>query len=720
MQEQKSGQSKSRQRGLVGQLHLHGVETGQELPDMAIFALDRGHQPIHQSPVDKEGRFEIPDEVLSKSTYIAVGPESEIEDFDAERAMVFRTRRFIEQLKVDPLIEIPKKDWYHWLMITLCVSGSVRHCFPYRWFVSDLLQQAVFYKASQAKYMKVSPVKKAALQDIALAKNLAIKPIFHRCEPVCDGLVEVYRRTCCCFPYIDLEPRLPDLLDILERYVERIPIKWPPIPEPDPGPWQELLFKGGLLDEMALNAPTDLAMLRSLPYAQQVEYIQARPYLHIFFCHCGPAVKVAQGTIRSDGNYSICWREPLRLMLINCHDEYAYVVRQNIGGNTVTIYDGVAANKWFHYDDDAELVSYHPQAQGCRHNDFPGEGAFALLQDIGLTESYRLQTPDATGWDRVAAPVYNDGLVDTVANPALALGAYKNRNWGGNLLLRYAFSEPMKAAGAKYYRISVSAADASGNPTGARSYFSDGLSWRKYVVIGTDIYVQTDTLGPFTQGGENNLYVIPYDADADWQSGQFHGAVNTPAFANGRYLLTLEVFNAAGQRIRPTGSGGPGLDAPFTFRRWYQPTGPTADVPFAALTHMFWWDNRQAIAEIVDLRHNGSPSMQECQFLEGPDSDTFSVGYKAYHPEPMFLLNHSLWWQRGLGGPTGYLVASDPNNVGPALGVSPAASFSTMLGSEPKCSFALNLYVNVKTTNGIGTLDSLDAWDNAAFALEIV
>jgi hypothetical protein len=720
MKEQNPSETKGRKRNLSGTLRLVGVEAGAETPDMAVFALDRVHQPVYQSPVDTEGRFEIPGDVLEKSTYIAISSETDLQRFDAEQAMVYRTRRFRELIKDNPLIEIPRRDWSKWLFVTRCVSGSVRHCYPWPWWVSDVLQQAVYFKASQAKYLQVSPTKKSALQDIALAKNAAILPFFHRCEIVCDGIVEVYRRTCCCFPWFDLEPRLPEIIDRLEDLIRRIPIKWPPFPEPDPPPFLELpIFRGGLLDEMAINAPQDLVMLKSLLAPQKVEYIQARPYLLHFFCNCGPAVKVAQGTIRSDGGFSICWKEPVRLMLINCHDEYAYVVKQNIGGATVTIYDGIAANKWFHYDDEANLVSYHPLAQGCRHNDFPGEGAFALLQDIGLTESYRLKTPDAAGWDRVAAPGYNDGLADPVANPADALGKYKNRNWGGSLYLRYAFSEPMKSVGAKFFRISISAANVLGNPVGDRTYLSAGLSWRKYVVSGTDILVETENLGPFSAGGENNLFVIPYDADADWQSGQYHGILTTSDYPNGRYLLTLEVFDAAGNRLRPNGAGGPGIDADFTYRRWYQPIGPTAEVPFAALTHILWWDNRKAIADIIDLRQNGNPSAEECQFMEGPDSDTFSVGYKAYHPEPMFLLNHSLWWRRGLGGPTGYLVNSDPNNIGPLPGVSPVASFASMLGSEQKCSFALNLYVNVKTTNGFGTLDNLDAWDYAAFALEI-
>jgi hypothetical protein len=41
-----------------------------------------------------------------------------------------------------------------------------------------------------------------------------------------------------------------------------------------------------------------------------------------------------------------------------------------------------------------------------------------------------------------------------------------------------------------------------------------------------------------------------------------------------------------------------------------------------------------------------------------------------------------------------------------------------MLGPHNRCSFSLNLHVNVKTTNGSGILTGLDADDQAAFALE--
>ncbi len=717
-----SGSLRKGDDALRGMLKLVDLEQQAKRPDMAVYVLDRRRQPCYVADVDDEGRFELPEKHLEDAHFVALGPATDdFKSLDKDKVMLYRTENFKTMLEEFSVVDIPKANWGIWFWVTSCVTGSVSHCFPYPWLVAELYQQV----AAPLPVRRIPAGRAAAFERVA---NLELQPIqplpifpFFRCEPVCDGVVEVYRRVCCCHPWIILDPRLPRLIERLEELVVEIPpIKWPPGPRPDPPPFRELpFFKGGALDDLALNAPRDLAALRALPQPEQIAYIQARPYLLCLWESCGDPVKVAQGTIQPGGDFSICWSEFPWLLFPNCHFEYAYVVKQHINGATVTIYDGVAANKWFAYGDDAALVSYHPQAVGCRPNPFEDEaGAFALLQDIGLAESHRLKTPDATGWDRVASPGYNDGLADPVATAAAALGKYKNRNWGGTLRLRYHFSEDMKAVGAKYYRISVIPSDSNGNPTGTRTDLSAGLSWKKYVVVGTDINVETESLGPVSAGTENNLFLIPYDVDADWQNGQYHGYLNTTDEANGRHLVTMEVFNAAGQRIRPNGAGGAGIDTGFTFRRWYQPVGPTANVPFAALTHMFWWDNRKTIANIVDLRKNGVASTEQCQFMEGPAGTTFSVGYQAYHPNPIFLLNHSLWWRRGLGGPTGYLVYASPNNVGPAVGVSPTDTFANMLGPKAKCSFSLNLHTNVKTFNGIGTLNSLDDWDYASFALE--
>jgi hypothetical protein len=88
-----------------------------------------------------------------------------------------------------------------------------------------------------------------------------------------------------------------------------------------------------------------------------------------------------------------------------------------------------------------------------------------------------------------------------------------------------------------------------------------------------------------------------------------------------------------GGALKPSGAPGgeAGTVAPFTFRRWNVPAS-TDPLPFAALTHLFWWDNRAAVADIVDIRLNGSPRSDQCQFLEGDGGATVEIGYRAYHP----------------------------------------------------------------------------------------
>jgi hypothetical protein len=157
--------------------------------------------------------------------------------------------------------------------------------------------------------------------------------------------------------------------------------------------------------------------------------------------------------------------------------------------------------------------------------------------------------------------------------------------------------------------------------------------------------------------------------------------------------------------------------------------GPTAEVPFAALTHMFWWDNQALEATINYLNMDGDVFNEECLFLQGTASSTFGIGYRAYHPNEMFQLYHSITWQRGLGsaaGSTGALLASSPFNVGqpPALpGDSPTNTFAQMLRTDldptrKKCAFTVFLGISSKTTDG-DYLGNGGITRSAAFAIEI-
>ncbi len=719
-------QSKSKERPrFQARVELRGLNAEDQRPQMAVYAIDRSGKTLETKAVDEKGQFQLSSKALATAERIVIGPQEEdIQSMDQRSLSVYRADQFRQVVEAGGLFEIPKKIWVCWIHIRKCVSGSVKHCHFWHWPWITQFETPTVALANASSLQLGPQIDRTKLTDLQIAKppKLVIPPI--HCHTVCDGVVEVYRRTCCCWPWIIYDPRLPQLELELEELLTDPPIvKWPPRPGPDPVPFDRINAQQvGALDQKRLNARRDLEAIRTLPALEVAEYIKARPYL---LCSCGIPVKVASGFIQPNGEFHICWWECNRLLLANCHDDYAFKVKQNIDGETVTIYDGVLANRWYHYGDHAELTSFHSKAVSCDSDDFPGTGAFALLQDIGLTGSWRLKTPNATGWDRVANPVYNDGLAFPAANAAAAKGKYLDRNWGGLLRLRYHFSKEMRSMGARYYRVSVIAADANGNPTGDRTYLSPP-EWKYFEFNGTIINTGKVSLGPSTVGGNANLYDIPYLADRRWQSGQYHALLDTTEFANGRFLLTLEVFNSTGQLIRPNGTTDPGgsVQGAYTYRRWYQEVRPTAEVPFAALTHMLWWDNRKAEAQIVDFRVDGVKNTGECQFLEDKDSADFSVGYRAYHPQPMFLADHRLWWRRGLGGPSGILTSPHPNpdNVGAppaAAHESGSDTFKDMLGTHQKCTFTINLHANVKTFNGIGTLDGLDDWDYASVALAI-
>jgi hypothetical protein len=729
------------------QIEFVGLKPGDEAPTIVVQALDQKSQVIHSSQVGKDGVFTLPDDILKKSHRVVVGAPTS-EGGVAKGALRYRAEEFAATIRGGTLA-LAESVWGKLRFYWTCVSGRVRLCRRRPWWYDN-----IFVAAS-------APLKQLAIASPNIAKaspslgDLIAWP--YRCYTVCLGTVEVYRRTCCCHPIV-VDWRIPDLIRDLEVIVEKLPKfppprdGFPPPPPPPPvDPFKTPVFKGGALNELALNASHDLVALRSLPAEQAVAYINQRAYLSKWFCSCSRPSKVAEGTINPDGTFNICWRDFPRILSPNCHVEYAYVVKQTIGGVTTTIYDGVAAGIWFHAGDDALLTSYNPNAFTCGETGTPTGDAIVYLDLIGDTESHELITPDATGWDRVAMPASNSGLLFPNVGP----NSSHERNLGGSLKLKFFFSLAMRdaAIGAMYYRVSVTRADTSGNPTGPRRYFDEGLAWKK--VVGLN--VEPESLGPVTVGGEGNLYRIPY-VDEPWTGDVEHHALintlktelNVPDGADlmspsERHLITLEVFNAAGERLRPLGTpatGQPGTEVAkaFKFMRWFQPSGSPGDdltpVPFGALTHMFLWDNRPPVADITRLVRNGLPSAEECQFLVGSNNATFAIEYRSYVADPRCLFDQSIGWVRGLngssanGGAGSLDTPAPPVNVGkpPAIpGISGSNTFELMLTRlQPpfapavlqRCSFAVTLTTWSKTTDG-ESLAYPHSSETAAFALQI-
>ncbi|HKV98569.1 MAG TPA: hypothetical protein VJN96_02035 [Vicinamibacterales bacterium] len=705
-------------------LNLTGLKAGETAPPIAVVLTGRDGKVLHTAAVAADGRFDLPADALKNANRVLVGPATQdAANTSFEAFAQYRPAEFTAALEKGE-IAIARAQWELWRIYTTCVTGHVKLCRRSRWWYDDLVvlaKQPALSRAMSTRMAATSELKR--LPVATSVSELIAWP--YRCSVICNGRVDVYRRTCCCQPWIVNDPRLDDLLKYLEEVV-LIPV---PIPGPDPGPEspqvgpESAFFRDGALDTQAVFAKRDLMALRKLPAAEIPAYINARAYLRCRHYSCSTPVKVGEGDINPDGRFNICWRDWPRPLRAFCHVEYAYKVQQHFGLGWITVYDGVAANIWFGPNDDAELVSYSIFAFGCRDNGDPGTGTFVYLDVIGDTGSNELETPASTGWDRVAAPGATSGLVFPTAVNVLD----RHRNWGGTLKLNYMFSEDLRLMGATHYRISVTAADNTGAPVGPRHYYQTGLSWTK--AIGGGVIVPVN-LGPNPVGGENYLYQIPYDApDNNWESDQYHAHLDTtdPAWSDPlvRHLVTIEIFDNTGKRLRPngtpaTGQGGSEGQAPFTYRRKTAATGPTTDVPFGALTHMFWWDNRPVHVEIVELVQDGVASTAECQFMVGTPGSQFSINYRAYHEQVLFNRNHAIWWKRGLAGATGDILNPGLGNVGfpGAPGASPSVSFGTMLGTHKRCAFTVFLGILGKMTDG-DNLNYPYAEDTAAFALEI-
>ena len=189
--------------------------------------------------------------------------------------------------------------------------------------------------------------------------------------------------------------------------------------------------------------------------------------------------------------------------------------------------------------------------------------------------------------------------------------------------------------------------------------------------------------------------------------------------------MTLELFDSAKNQIKPLTaphvSGDPEIPAPFSFQTWDQADlSTTVPVPYKALSHLFWWDNRKTDAQILEVLKGPDSVPGECLFLEGPRSTGVRIGYRAKHPESIFLYQHDLRWKRGLYTSWNNWVPWNALNVGPGIipnGISPTRTYSQLLDTFDKCSFTIEVRTQAKITSGSGRINDYDDRDNGSFAI---
>jgi hypothetical protein len=716
-----------------------GAESNEQTPNVAFYQINASGQVARKLAVAREGQLEISSDTgKQKASVVALGPDVEdLSKLDPKSLVQLRVADQIAAWEKNKEIVIPSLWWRQWLFFTVCVSGKVSKCRPWFFDVGAIRAEALVSRS------------KIHFPEI--------------CSPICNAVVEVWEDTCCCWPIAIID--IPGIIAKLQHLLEEEPIQFPPIPNPpDPGPLgrmalnnvQRALAQGKTARQFAPN--TDLARhlqnLQSMASEEAVRYIEINPSIWRFWCTCNSSL-VGETAVNPDGTFNFCW-EQFPFLLINCRRSYFYKVKQWNGTGWVYIYDGAAAYQYFNADQFASLETV--LGLSCGQAPPPPGTDFAMLQQIGGTSSYLLHSNwngansldvDLTQTSEfgLSTPPSSGGLVD--------FGGYTDAPWAQTLSFLLYFHPGLEALGAFYYRLSIVAADSTGNPQGGAtpSPIMNSVSWSEWVLDSHGNWVtQAQGLGPVSKGAQNGLFQIPYADDALWLGDQFHQYLDTTAYANGRYLLVLELFDKTGSRLIPAGAPADAGDKPtnLTFLRWLAAsgTGSTSTIPYAALTHLLWFDNRPVYGAIEDLDVNGRASSSECQFLSGPGGSHFRVGFRAFHtvmgdasPNPIppatFMQDYSITWSEGLGGPTGTLcsvppspppcTAGDVNQPATMLTGSNVktlpVTFASLLGPPPApqaCAFTVNLDVYCKHTNGSSHIYAYDSYHEASFAIAIV
>ena len=384
---------------------------------------------------------------LGDARSVALGPD--VKDFKAlpkESLVSYRPAQKIDLWRKQGIV-LPRDIWDRFDFHFACVTGTVRKCRPWFWDLLADLRLAPMFELAQVA--RIKPIT-AELQPHILF------PI--SCQPLCDGIIEIYERECCCH-HIHIPillDRLRDLLDILP-----IPIPYPipePIPGPDPAPFGPQFLRAKARAIQQRKTPLDLAAvppenlyqdylaLRAMPVDAARLYVLERSYLFPIFCHCSVR-KVGQTPIQPGGQFDFCYlRAHHHPHHGHCVTTYAYKIKQLINGVLTVVYDGLAAHQYFGAGVPADIRSYNPQAHACA--DGPGDQPpndglpFVMLEHIGSYGSFHFNFPAQTGVSQVGALGADDGTYSASYAPDCP--------WGGGLGLRLWFSPELEPI-VKYY-----------------------------------------------------------------------------------------------------------------------------------------------------------------------------------------------------------------------------------------------------------------------------
>jgi hypothetical protein len=718
-----------------------GAQAHEDVPAVAVYAVDRRGRVGKKIAAVSNGELSLPE---GRPAVVAFGPD--VADPAALDPATLVTVRLADQLPVWERggVQLPGGWWRGWIPLQICLTGTVNQCYPLVLRVEELRAKALGLRG-------IGPIE--------------------RCVPICNAVVEVWESTVCCFPFLISD--VPILISKLTAYLAANPVMFPPLPSP--GPVERAVearvtaaLAAGNTSSLFVPSTTlaaHLQALQSMAPADAVSYVESYPSRWPLWCGSPSVAKLAETPVNPGGSFSYCYGY-YPLFNFRCRNSYFYKVKQLIGGAWVYIYDGYAANQYFAADESAALVAQGGQT--CfQPPSLPGNDYIAF-QAIGQTNTYDLYSnwaPAVGGVDQMQAG--DMAMIPLVTDAGLTVG--DGAPWATQLplLLNYDPALQYIENSPFYYRFSVVQAGANGAPLNGAAPVPllTQIAWSYFDTTTDPVTIGSQLLGPFTVNGNEGLYQIPYfgEGNPDWLGNQFHQVLDTtglknnipggPPAGNGQFLLILEVFDAGGNRLVPGDSAAPLASdtvSGFTFVRLMD-AATTANVPYNALTHVLWVDNRPLGGGIEYFMN--SNGVQVCQFYQEDATTPFYVGFEAYHtvmcdqnspiPSASFMAGFSLTWQEGLGGTSGTLASGGDTNWGSGCSVSignavstaigpltgppftvPVVTFGQMLGTDPvtlqpltACSFAINLNASPKHTNGSGTIIGYGLSTDAAVAL---
>src|SRR5262245_8781519 len=318
-----------------------GIKEGESAPRFAAYQLDRSGRPVKKLGVYDGKAFSGDFEDASS---VAFGPDTEdLKSLPPGSLAQYRVADQIEPWRKQGLV-LAQDIWQRFRFFFTCVTGTVRKCRPWYWDLIDDIRVRPLYQLAQV----------ARVKPITAELDLRLFPL--NCQALCDGIVEIYGRRCCCRVI-----HIPTLLDRLRDILDVLPIPIPdpipePIPGPDPAPFAPQLLRAKARRIQQRKTPLDLAAvppeplhqdylaLRAMPVDSARQYVIARPNLFPSFCYCSRH-KVGQTPIQPGGHFDFCY--PRAHHYPHCFTTYAYKVKQLINGVLTVVYDGLAAHQYF-------------------------------------------------------------------------------------------------------------------------------------------------------------------------------------------------------------------------------------------------------------------------------------------------------------------------------------------------------------------------------------